>query len=770
MVFIPNYLYIPPEILQKMKLKNTDIDELPHVQQLLWSRIKEAQANAFLDRQFRWQLYYSEHQYLAKSPFAVRFRTQTSSDRIIIHFTQVVQHMRAHEVCIERGGPQNLSVEEFYDWFIRPLEFMVAPGMPLHSLLNESVHHYASRCNLFKLLLETAGFSIYDPVPVQQHMVFSELTRIRHLNASNLIPIVSNDAGPFVRLDRLPRITYINRTKPNSKIIEPKDFAPGGKYETYKPHPFVPLPDRILDEFKKLGGKHMAFCDEFALHTNFLKTHKQYVVNKYPAQEKEKLQQQKNLQPPPIVSNSPKRIDKKVENITQDPKVAERWNEMMEEFKETDKQAIHTEQVERPASAQQVNPPPLQAIPLPQPNEVIPEPKKPSIWPPGPRLSIFQPPDFSMFQVVNALPTEITEQYTNQIIMKQCMAQLEQKLLQQQQQMLQNQSLTEQQRQVVLQQVQEQQTRPDNTIMSTQDWEFSQSQPPQGHSMFPQTQSQEYTKVGTAQSSTGNQVLPNPVYHPSISPTPKPPMYAEGASNYPTPAYHPTIENPYVPSSREIQMEKIFPGSLLWSSTGHFRAPLWTKMAHSAFTLYELIDVTGITEEEKSRHIEMPHFRQIPVDGINFGHTMSIYLSKMDKTEVILIKVSSVKFYQHSKRQVTQYKPVEHQMIIPTYAYARFILMFCEVAKTVLPPAMMDVREGNYELLSKQAYISHDYVDIKIKTSEAQNGIERIVSMTMDDERKTKTPKPVTFPWIHMGKVLIAMRRVHEDLKQTGYI
>ncbi len=109
-----------------------------------------------------------------------------------------------------------------------------------------------------------------------------------------------------------------------------------------------------------------------------------------------------------------------------------------------------------------------------------------------------------------------------------------------QQQMLQSQSLTEQQRQVVLQQVHEQQTRPDNTIMSTQDWEFSQSQPPQGHSMFPQTQTQEYTKMGTAQSYTGNQILPNPVYHPSISPTPKPPTYAEGASNYPTPAYHPS--------------------------------------------------------------------------------------------------------------------------------------------------------------------------------------------------------------------------------------
>jgi hypothetical protein len=96
-------------------------------------------------------------------------------------------------------------------------------------------------------------------------------------------------------------------------------------------------------------------------------------------------------------------------------------------------------------------------------------------------------------------------------------------------------------------------------------------------------------------------------------------------------------------------------------------------MAHSAFTLYELIDVTGVTEEDKSRHIEMPHFRQIPVDGINFGHTMSIYLSKMDKTEVILIKVSSVKYFQHTKRHHQQYKPVEHQMIVPTYAFARFI-------------------------------------------------------------------------------------------------
>jgi hypothetical protein len=106
----------------------------------------------------------------------------------------------------------------------------------------------------------------------------------------------------------------------------------------------------------------------------------------------------------------------------------------------------------------------------------------------------------------------------------------------------------------------------------------------------------------------GNLSLPNLVYHPSISPKPTPPKQTAGACNLPQPAYHPTIETPYVPASREIQLESINPGCLMWSSTGHFRAPLWTKMTHSAFTLYELIDLKGVTEEEKARHIEMPHF------------------------------------------------------------------------------------------------------------------------------------------------------------------
>jgi hypothetical protein len=288
--------------------------------------------------------------------------------------------------------------------------------------------------------------------------------------------------------------------------------------------------------------------------------------------------------------------------------------------------------------------------------------------------------------------------------------------------------------------------------------------------MFPATQESQRQPAEKAKSaSLTNLQIPKPVYHPSISPQPKPPQEI-GASRYPQPVYHPTIKRPYEPSTVEVEQERILPGSLIWSSTGHYHPPPWTKVAHSACSLYDLVDHCGITEQEKARHLEMPHFRQFAVDGVNLNTTMTVYLSKVEKREVVVLKTTAVKYFKLATRPQNYYKPFEHQITIPTHAFARFILMFYEIAKTVLPPAMMDVRESQYELLYKQTYISNDYVNIRIYTQEGMNGIERMVSVAMDDERKERTGKPIVFPWIRMANVLIAMRRVHEDMKQTGYI
>jgi hypothetical protein len=556
----------------------------------------------------------------------------------------------------------------------------------------------------------------------------------------------------------LPRITYINRTKQNSKIIEPKDFAPKGKYENYKPHPFVPLPDKILDEFKKLGGKHMAFCDEFALHTNFLKTHKQYVTNKFPEAEKPKIQKQiSTIKPPPIVDSTPLRINKEVENISDDPKATQSWNQMIEECRKDDHKALHAQQVERPASAQNIVPPPAQPIPLPQPNQPIPvvQPQPQ----PSTSSSIFYPYGFA-----NVPTTPIPDHYIIQLSMAQLQNMLDKHAQSQ------AQSPRQSQQQQPQSTVQPQVVNPEQTVMSTQDWEFSQSQPPQGHSMFPATQESQRQPAEKAKSaSLTNLQIPKPVYHPSISPQPKPPQET-GASRYPQPVYHPTIKRPYEPSTVEVEQERILPGSLIWSSTGHYHPPQWTKVAHSACSLYDLVDHSTITDQEKARHLEMPHFRQFAVDGVNLNTTMTVYLSKVEKREVVVLKTTAVKYFKLATRPQNYYKPFEHQITIPTHAFARFILMFYEIAKTALPPAMMDVRESQYELLYKQTYISNDYVNIRIYTQEGMNGIERMVSVAMDDERKERTGKPIVFPWIRMANVLIAMRRVHEDMKQTGYI
>ena len=188
----------------------------------------------------------------------------------------MVQHLKAHIYCEQQGGPEKLERAEFYDLFLRPLEFMCGQGMPLHTLLMESVNNYASRCNLIKLLLETAGFSIFDGMKIQPHAAYAELTRTRHIPGKYLTPHTIRDSPPLQRMEAMPRITYIRHTRPISGAVEPGDFAPEGRFHNITPHALIPLPDQVLDQFKKLGGRHMPFCDEFALHTNFLRQYQHY--------------------------------------------------------------------------------------------------------------------------------------------------------------------------------------------------------------------------------------------------------------------------------------------------------------------------------------------------------------------------------------------------------------------------------------------------------------------------------------------------------------
>ena len=77
--------------------------------------------------------------------------------------------------------------------------------MPMHRLLLEAAYDFSERCNLFKLMLEFSGHNIDMPTPCDVHWFFAEITKIRHLHASDLLPTTTHNKAPLFRLDALPK-------------------------------------------------------------------------------------------------------------------------------------------------------------------------------------------------------------------------------------------------------------------------------------------------------------------------------------------------------------------------------------------------------------------------------------------------------------------------------------------------------------------------------------------------------------------------------------
>jgi len=256
-----------------------------------------------------------------------------------------------------------------------------------------------------------------------------------------------------------------------------------------------------------------------------------------------------------------------------------------------------------------------------------------------------------------------------------------------------------------------------------------------------------------------------PAYKQPQRPIPSPPK-----KTMPSPKYHPSI------STASYQKEKptpakILPSSLIWSCLDHYRTPVWAKIAHSACSLYDSLDQTApVTEEHKPRYREMPHYRQIPADGLNFLHTVTIHLVTSNTEENIILSVEAKPYYMPSSTSTYVGKNSNTQIRFPTYTMARFILAFFDIARTQLTPAMNDVQQEGHILLHKQIHMPKHTITFNIMVSEGPNGLERMVSIQLDDESRNKIPPPIRFPWIRMANILTALRRVHEDLQQTGYV
>ena len=263
-IYVPQYNYVPYSVMHNMQLK--DIQSHKPARHVIWSRLKATQQSAYNNSRPEFDSFANTDEYDHVSPFIRMYsRQQELKLEPPITSPQVTQQIMAHHHLRTIGGLACMSSHEFYDLFIRPFEYLVTRGMPLHQQLLNATYNLEDRYNLFRNIINLAGFSLGEQLPSNVQAVYQELTRVRHLNPYDLTEDQFNVTCPFQRLDPLPTSTEIHLEKSIIPIISKDDFKEGGKLQDYYPQKFAPLPGHILDKFPELSGRRMSIVDHHRL-------------------------------------------------------------------------------------------------------------------------------------------------------------------------------------------------------------------------------------------------------------------------------------------------------------------------------------------------------------------------------------------------------------------------------------------------------------------------------------------------------------------------
>lgn len=166
----------------------------------------------------------------------------------------------------------------------------------------------------------------------------------------------------------------------------------------------------------------------------------------------------------------------------------------------------------------------------------------------------------------------------------------------------------------------------------------------------------------------------------------------------------------------------------------------------------------------------MPHFRQFPIDGLNYINDISIFFQAVNKQEKIHIKVASQKYKQFTKKTTFVGAPEIAELTFPSHLLARFIVHFFDISRIRLTPAMNDVQQNDHTLMSKQIQISDLSFFFQIYISQGTNGLERLVLITLTDNNNSRKSTTIRIPWIRMTDVFNGLRQVHQELQNSAFV
>jgi len=137
----------------------------------------------------------------------------------------------------------------------------------------------------------------------------------------------------------------------------------------------------------------------------------------------------------------------------------------------------------------------------------------------------------------------------------------------------------------------------------------------------------------------------------------------------------------------------------------------------------------------------MPTFRRFPADGLNHIHDFSIMFESVMSSELITFKDTAMLYRTapHVKK-ITLDRQIVTEVSIPSQIYSRFISQFYNIADEQLCPAFKDMQESGHTLLEKKCHILDYHFTYRIFISEGQNGLERLVRLSIQKEAYSKRP------------------------------
>ena len=188
-VFIPNYVYIPPDITADL---NFTYERLHNHYFILWRRLYAArfEAQKLLERELLKQLKTAHEtkgcpwiDLLLDYDIAKSFHFDEID---ILQMSEALRSIPGQKVHVLRN-------RQFYDRFFRPLERLFAFNMPLRDRLFYAMESCDATEDLTGILLKYVGIPTL-PLNLSPRFVTEELSRIRHLRMDDFAPRSTLDA------------------------------------------------------------------------------------------------------------------------------------------------------------------------------------------------------------------------------------------------------------------------------------------------------------------------------------------------------------------------------------------------------------------------------------------------------------------------------------------------------------------------------------------------------------------------------------------------